>query len=157
MNRKHNEHPSIPDLKIGEVNGDMVGCYLLWFVQDGDSERSYQSLATSFDGLEEDYVSFFSEIVAWKKKELEKFPDPRPPSETFRTSDGGLSMPKAELIRNSHEHDLSVAENCLKHVEWIDMHFHRGTDKPFIIIGGMQIWLGKGVRRRQKVGGKYLE
>jgi hypothetical protein len=157
-NQEHNGRETAPDIMVGETNGDKIGCYLLWFVKKGETERSYHSVATSLDRLKEDYVHFFEQIVEQKKEILRQLPDRRPASETRRTSDGGLKIPTSDLIRNQHEHDLKVAENCLKNTFFIEKYLDsEAGKKPFIEIGGMEIWIGTGVRPRQKMNGEYVE
>lgn len=157
-NQEHNGREAAPDIMVGETNGDKIGCYLLWFVKKGETERSYHSVATSLDRLKEDYVHFFEQIVEQKKEILRQLPDRRPASETRRTSDGGLKIPTSDLIRNQHEHDLKVAENCLKNTFFIEKYLDsEAGKKPFIEIGGMEIWMGTGVRPRQKMNGEYVE
>lgn len=157
-NQDHDQKDSIPDLKVGEARGDNIGCYLLWFVQKGGPERSYHSVATSLDGLKEDYVSFFSAVVEQKKEMLDRLPDRRPATETCRPDGGGLSIPTSDLIRNGHEADLRKAENCLNNLFFIDRYLDKDVGKnPFMKIGEMEIWIGTGVRPRQKLDGSYIE
>ena len=157
---KSDEVPKL--LGVGEVQGDYIGCYLLWFKMKGDDEISYQSVATSKEKLIEDYISFFGAIVESKEQSLAQMPDRRPKSETYTKDDGSLVMPTDDLIRNGHEHDLKVAKNCLKNTKWVDLYLDEDNslmdkEKPFITLGHMDVWMDIGMRPRQKISGKYIE
>lgn len=156
--REHDD--AVRDLTVGETKSEYIGCYLLWFVKKGDTERSYHSVATSLDELKEDYIAFFEQIVEQKKEILHRLRGCRPASETRRTTDGGLEIPTSDLIRNGHEHDLKVAENCLRNTSFVETYLEIESEagrKPFIEIGGVEIWIGTGVRPRQKIDGEWVE
>jgi hypothetical protein len=145
------------NLGVGEVKGDYIGCYLLWFTDNASDEPSYHSIATTLEEFEDDYTAFFSELVNMKREILESLPERDSLPEVRELPDGSSVFSAADLARNSHEQDLKIATNCLKNPSWIKRYLEGNQDRPFIQIGGMEIWIGTGVRKRNKVNGQFIE
>ena len=124
-----------PQLKVGEVRNDRIGCYLFGVEIPDGSAPSYHSVATTRDELINDCTEFFT-TFANRKREL------------------------AESSPNGARHgrDLKVILNTIDNLPmFIDMYLKQGSAEPFFEFPGMRIFLRTGERPREKVQGKYIE
>lgn len=122
-------------LAVGEVDGDGIGCYLFGIEATPFSAISYHSMAATHADLISDCMDFFEELAAGKER---------------------LVSTSASSAR--HLQDLKVVRNFIDNLPgFIGMHLASGLNEPFLMLGGMEIFLRTGMRQRQKVNGIYTE
>ncbi|QEA39338.1 hypothetical protein FGL86_09785 [Pistricoccus aurantiacus] len=122
-------------LDIGEIGGDHIGCYLFGIEGDENNPPSYHSLATSREELVSDIRELLSDMAQHKRDLVESSP-----------------------VAARHEKDLKIIMDAYKNVEdLIKNHVLTNDESPFLRVSGVNLFLRKGVRMRQKSNGKYVE
>jgi len=122
-------------LSVGEVNGDAIGCYLFGIEATPVSDITYHSVASSHEELLSDCKTFF-ENLAIKKEHI-----------------AATSVHKAR-----HLQELKVIRNTIDNLpSFIAQHLASGMSEPFLKLGGIEIFLRTGMRRRDRFAGSYIE
>lgn len=125
----------VRNLDVGEVEGDYIGCYLFGIEGDESNPPSYHSVATSREELVSDSRVFLRELAQRKRDLVE-----------------------SSLVAARHEQDLRVIVNADNNLEaFVNRYLDSNDSSPFLRVAGINIFLRKGVRVREKINGKYIE
>lgn len=123
------------NLDVGEVSGDYIGCYLFGIEGDEDNPPSYNSVATNYKDLVKDSRVFLNELAQMKRDLVE-----------------------SSIMSERHEQDLRVIMNAENNLEsFMNLYLESNDTSPFLRVAGIEIFLRKGVRVREKINGKYIE
>jgi hypothetical protein len=139
-------------LQPGEIDGEYVGCFLLYVPDPDGGAPSYHSLATSRAELLSDCWNTFGQLRSMKMATLaaEMTPLEGLPPE--------LATHAEAEMRQRHAADLAKIDGFLARLhDRVDIHLATDCQHSFFSLPGLNIYLCLGARRRQKVGERYVD